>query len=61
MILKCFELAEGTGGAGQFRGGSGVRRELQFREQMVLSVLSERRAFRPYGLQGEGPLCLRLG
>uniref|UniRef100_A0A670IUD6 5-oxoprolinase, ATP-hydrolysing n=1 Tax=Podarcis muralis TaxID=64176 RepID=A0A670IUD6_PODMU len=52
VVLRCFELAPGTGGAGRFRGGDGVRRELQFREEMVLSVLSERRAFRPYGLQG---------
>ncbi|XP_048338304.1 5-oxoprolinase-like, partial [Sphaerodactylus townsendi] len=52
VILKCFELARGTGGAGQFRGGDGVQRELQFRKEMVLSVLSERRALRPYGLQG---------
>ncbi|XP_077209596.1 5-oxoprolinase isoform X2 [Paroedura picta] len=52
VILRCFEVARGTGGAGQFRGGDSVRRELQFREQMVLSVLSERRAFRPYGLHG---------
>ncbi|XP_061463198.1 5-oxoprolinase isoform X2 [Rhineura floridana] len=52
VVLNCFELAPGTGGAGHFRGGDGVRRELQFREAMVLSVLSERRAFRPYGLRG---------
>lgn len=58
MLLKCFELARGTGGAGRFRGGDGVLRELQFREEMVLSVLSERRALRPYGLQGEEGLRL---
>ncbi|XP_054840550.1 5-oxoprolinase [Eublepharis macularius] len=55
VILKRFELARGTGGAGQFRGGDGIRRELQFREEVVLSVLSERRAFRPYGLKGGEP------
>ncbi|KAH0617312.1 hypothetical protein JD844_015349 [Phrynosoma platyrhinos] len=62
VVLKCFQLAHGTGGDGQFHGGSGVRRELQFREEMVLSVLSERRAFRPYGLQGgkEGAPGLNL-
>ncbi|XP_042319482.1 5-oxoprolinase [Sceloporus undulatus] len=52
VVLKSFQLTPSTGGDGQFRGGDGVRRELQFREEMVLSVLSERRAFRPYGLQG---------
>nr|XP_008122897.1 PREDICTED: 5-oxoprolinase [Anolis carolinensis] len=62
VVLKCFQLAPGTGGDGQFRGGDGVRREIQFREEMVLSVLSERRAFRPYGLQGgkEGAPGLNL-
>ncbi|KAG8134113.1 hypothetical protein E2320_011854 [Naja naja] len=52
VVLRTFQLAPNTGGAGLFRGGDGVRRELQFREEMVLSVLSERRAFQPYGLQG---------
>ncbi|XP_058035032.1 5-oxoprolinase isoform X2 [Ahaetulla prasina] len=55
VVLRTFQLAPNTGGAGLFRGGSGVRRELQFREEMVLSVLSERRAFQPYGLQGGDP------
>ncbi|XP_044309191.1 5-oxoprolinase [Varanus komodoensis] len=55
VVLRRFQLAPGTGGAGRFRGGDGVLRELQFREEMVLSVLSERRAFRPYGLQGGEP------
>uniref|UniRef100_A0A8C3P9S2 5-oxoprolinase, ATP-hydrolysing n=1 Tax=Chrysemys picta bellii TaxID=8478 RepID=A0A8C3P9S2_CHRPI len=52
VILRCFELCRGSGGSGRFRGGDGVIRELLFREEMVLSVLSERRAFRPYGLHG---------
>lgn len=52
VVLRTFQLVPNTGGAGLFRGGDGVQRELQFREEMVLSVLSERRAFQPYGLQG---------
>lgn len=56
VVLQRFELRRGSGGAGRCRGGDGVIRELLFREAMVLSVLSERRAVRPYGLQGErGP------
>ncbi|XP_034275895.1 LOW QUALITY PROTEIN: 5-oxoprolinase [Pantherophis guttatus] len=55
VVLRTFQLHQTRGGAGLFRGGSGVRRELQFREEMVLSVLSERRAFQPYGLQGGDP------
>ncbi|XP_029442000.1 5-oxoprolinase [Rhinatrema bivittatum] len=52
VILKRFQLRPGTGGKGRFRGGDGVIRELQFREEVVLSVLTERRAFRPYGMNG---------
>ncbi|KAJ1195078.1 hypothetical protein NDU88_004361 [Pleurodeles waltl] len=55
VILNRFELKPGTGGAGRFHGGNGVIRELTFREEVVLSVLTERRAFRPYGLHGGEP------
>lgn len=53
VVLQRFELRRGSGGAGRYRGGDGVCRELLFRQDMVLSVLSERRAIQPYGLQGE--------
>uniref|UniRef100_A0A8C3SN46 Hydantoinase B/oxoprolinase domain-containing protein n=1 Tax=Chelydra serpentina TaxID=8475 RepID=A0A8C3SN46_CHESE len=53
VILRCFELRRGSGGSGRFRGGDGVIRELLFREEVMLSVLSERRAFCPYGLHGD--------
>lgn len=53
VILRRFELRPGSGGRGRYRGGDGVVRELMFREEALLSVLTERRAFRPYGLHGE--------
>lgn len=55
VILRRFELRLGSGGRGRFRGGDGVVRELLFREEALLSVLTERRAFRPYGLRGGEP------
>ncbi|KAK4805809.1 hypothetical protein QYF61_000415 [Mycteria americana] len=55
VVLRRFELRRGSGGAGRCRGGDGVTRELLFREDLVLSVLSERRAVRPYGLRGGSP------
>ncbi|CAM9306402.1 unnamed protein product, partial [Bubo scandiacus] len=55
VVLQRFELRRGSGGAGRCRGGDGVVRELLFREELVLSVLSERRAVRPYGLRGGSP------
>ncbi|XP_068721716.1 5-oxoprolinase-like isoform X1 [Montipora capricornis] len=55
VILRRFHLNPGTGGTGFHKGGDGVVRELLFRKAQVLSVLSERRAFRPYGMNGGEP------
>ncbi|XP_017914195.1 PREDICTED: 5-oxoprolinase isoform X3 [Capra hircus] len=55
VILRRFELRLGSGGRGRFRGGDGIIRELLFREEALLSVLTERRAFQPYGLMGGEP------
>ncbi|ORX57697.1 hydantoinase B/oxoprolinase [Piromyces finnis] len=52
VILKRFEIRENSGGRGEFNGGDGVIRELEFLEPLQLSVLTERRVFAPYGLEG---------
>ena len=41
-----------SGGRGMFNGGDGVIRELLFRKDLTLSVLTERRVFAPYGMNG---------
>ncbi|KAA8580847.1 hypothetical protein FQN60_013805 [Etheostoma spectabile] len=56
VILEQFSLRPGSGGAGKYSGGDGVVRKLLFRNTVVLSVLTERRSTRPYGLQ----VCLPL-
>lgn len=53
VILEHFSLRPDSGGAGKYRGGDGVIRKLLFRKPVVLSVLTERRATRPYGLKGK--------
>lgn len=55
VVLQRFSLRPASGGMGCFRGGDGVIRELLFREEVILSVLTERRATRPYGLKGGEP------
>ncbi|CAK4080949.1 unnamed protein product [Aphanomyces euteiches] len=55
VILNTFGLRQGSGGSGKFVGGEGVHRELKFLVPMTVSILSERRAFQPYGLAGGGP------
>ncbi|XP_020364474.2 5-oxoprolinase isoform X1 [Oncorhynchus kisutch] len=52
VVLEHFSLRPGSGGAGEYRGGDGVIRKLLFRNKVVLSVLTERRSTRPYGLHG---------
>ncbi|XP_023215143.1 5-oxoprolinase-like [Centruroides sculpturatus] len=52
VIVRCFHLNPDTGGKGEFCGGDGIVRELLFRKELVLSVLTERRVFAPYGMEG---------
>uniref|UniRef100_A0A4W4GMP4 5-oxoprolinase, ATP-hydrolysing n=1 Tax=Electrophorus electricus TaxID=8005 RepID=A0A4W4GMP4_ELEEL len=52
VILEQFSLRPGSGGRGCYHGGDGIIRKLLFRKKVVLSVLTERRSMRPYGLHG---------
>lgn len=55
IILSKFQLrTDESGGKGKFNGGDGVERELLFRKSLTLSVLTERRVLRPYGMHGGG-------
>lgn len=53
VIVQSFQLNHGSGGKGKFRGGDGVVRELLFRKDLTLSVLTERRVHQPYGMNGK--------
>jgi 5-oxoprolinase (ATP-hydrolysing) len=50
--LERFAIRRGSGGAGRWRGGDGVERELQALESITLSLLSGSRRVPPFGLQG---------
>ncbi|EFN55823.1 hypothetical protein CHLNCDRAFT_145342 [Chlorella variabilis] len=54
VVLHQFRLRPGTGGVGRYHGGDGVVRELEFLRPLTASILSERRAVRPFGLLGGG-------
>jgi N-methylhydantoinase B len=43
---------DGSGGKGEFHGGNGLIRELEMLTPVQLTMLADRRRFRPYGLQG---------
>ena len=50
-----FGLRSGSGGKGRYRGGNGIRRELEFLEPAELSLLTQHRVVPPFGLEGGGP------
>lgn len=55
VILREWKLRDGSGGSGKWEGGDGVVRQLEFTRKLTLSLLTERRAFQPYGLHGGQP------
>ncbi|KAL4891640.1 Hydantoinase B/oxoprolinase-domain-containing protein [Aspergillus ambiguus] len=54
VILRRFSFRSGSGGKGACTGGDGVIRDVEFRLPMSASILSERRSFAPYGMEGGG-------
>ena len=55
VVLREFSIRKGTGGAGNFKGGNGMIREIEFLQPLNVAILSERRTFAPYGLEGGAP------
>jgi len=53
--LERFAIRRGSGGAGAFRGGDGVIRELTFLAPAEVSIVSERRSRAPFGQAGGSP------
>jgi len=50
--VRRYGYREGSGGDGQFRGGDGLIREVEMLTATRVTLLAERRRFRPYGLAG---------
>ena len=55
VVLREFAVRRGSGGPGRHRGGDGIVRAIEFREAMEVGLLSERRVYPAYGLEGGGP------
>lgn len=47
-----YALNDGTGGDGRLKGGDGLIREYEFLEPVNLTIISERRKYKPYGAVG---------
>jgi N-methylhydantoinase B/oxoprolinase/acetone carboxylase alpha subunit len=52
MRVRRFRLRSGSGGAGRWAGGDGIERDLEVLEDCTLSLITERRLSRPWGLDG---------
>jgi len=55
VMLREFSIRKNSGGNGEFQGGNGLVREVEFLEQLNTAILSERRVHQPYGLNGGQP------
>ena len=49
-----YAIRRNSGGKGRFAGGDGIVREVEFLTDSQVTLLSDRRKSRPYGLQGGG-------
>jgi len=54
LRVRSYGYRDGSGGAGEFRGGDGIVREIEVPGAAQVTLLADRRVFAPYGLQGGG-------
>jgi len=52
VLLNRFSLRKGSGGEGQWNGGDGLEREIEFLEPQTVSLLGQHRLGQPYGMNG---------
>ena len=55
MRVQAVRLREGSGGAGAAPGGEGIEREIEVLQPSTVSLITERRISRPWGLAGGEP------
>ncbi|MGH9184325.1 MAG: hydantoinase B/oxoprolinase family protein [Acidimicrobiales bacterium] len=55
MRVLRYRLRRGSGGAGPAPGGEGIARDLQVLEDCTVSLITERRVSRPWGLAAGEP------
>ena len=52
LQVEKYRIRSNSGGAGRFRGGDGIVRSFRLLLPAQVTILSERRKFAPYGLDG---------
>jgi N-methylhydantoinase B len=54
LRVRCYHLRHRSGGAGEFRGGDGIVREIEVLADADVALLCDRRRRGPWGLAGGG-------
>ncbi len=54
VYLNRFEIRENSGGKGLFKGGDGIVREIEFLENVDVSLIRQHQEQEPYGMNGGG-------
>ena len=54
VMIKSYSIRKNSGGKGKFSGGNGLIREYKFFEKSDVSIITERRTLKPYGVAGGG-------
>jgi 5-oxoprolinase (ATP-hydrolysing) len=55
VMLESFEVRDGSGGRGKWKGGNGAIRRIRFLDSMTAAILSGHRRVPPYGMAGGEP------
>ena len=55
LRVRRYTIRRESGGGGEFQGGNGVVREVELLTDAQVTILSDRRKIRPYGLKGGEP------
>jgi N-methylhydantoinase B len=53
--VRRYEIRRSSGGNGHYRGGDGIRRDIEILNAAHITILSERRKYSPYGLVAGEP------
>jgi 5-oxoprolinase (ATP-hydrolysing) len=52
VVLEKMGIRKNSGGDGQWKGGNGIVRQLRFEEDVILTILSQHRVEKPFGMEG---------
>ncbi len=55
VMIDAYSIRKGSGGGGKYEGGDGVVRAYKFLSEATVTLITERRRFAPYGIEGGKP------